>query len=364
MSDTIPGTRPTREGAEEVRSDKRTWTLPERQWVEYLLKKLQLYSSTDPDSCHASKLLNLGSLLKACGLELPAADPAVGCEPLKVKLADTSGPGTESGAPEIQREGGPTLTQRDGPATEPQEKAKKGYDPSTDEDGDQARWDASMARAEALQDRSDKAFEREQQLMNRMENLIWLAELHLAKLIARESGSATEADIKRTQELNKERGWEENKAKVGTIPTEQTGNPLIPSGATSSYPKLKREPEFTLGGYIPASQMPPEGYIWKTAPSHGKLKEQMTDGGFVPGLPDPEKLPLPGEKIIAKPEPTALDKASQRIRQLEQANEDQAAIIQDLHGQLASMENVNHKRRELGDRLIELAKDLEKWRNE
>jgi hypothetical protein len=28
------------------------------------------------------------------------------------------------------------------------------------------------------------------------------------------------------------------------------------------------------------------------------------------------------------------------------------------------MENVNHKRRELGDRLIAIAKELEKWRNE
>lgn len=375
MSDTIPGTRPTREGAEEVRSDKRTWTLPERQWVEYLLKKLQLYSSTDPDSCHASKLLNLGSLLKACGLELPAADPAVGCEPLKVKLADTSGPGTESGAPEIWREGGPKLTQRNGPATEPAKTEQELWEV------EMQRWRAHIQKCEEhigeaadlhhkCQQAFEKAFEREQQLVTRMEQLLEKAELLLVRIVARQSGAPTEADIKRTQELKRERGWEENKATVGTIPTEPIGNPLIPSGSTSSFPQIKRE--FAQGGHIPASQMPKPDYT---------IEKTHTDASAYPGAkPGPEtasarirQLEQANEeqaKIIERLNNEAADYVhviqglNGDIRQIEQARKVQAMILEDLNRKLSDLENANNKRRQLGDRLIELAKDLKKWRNE
>lgn len=343
MSDTIPGMRPTRQGAEEVRSEKRTWTLQERQWVEYVLKKLSQYSSWHADSHNADKILKLGGLLKACGLEMLEDDPAVGCEPLKVKLADTSGPGTESGVPEIQREGGPTLTQRDGPATEP---AKT----------DQQRWDASMARAEALQDRSEQAFEREQKLITRIENLVEQADLFLARLIARQSGAPTEADIKRTQELNRERGWEENKATVGTIPTEQPGNPLIPSGSTSSFPKLKRE--FAQGGL---SEVRPEPVVRLTGNPADIYKVPTIEPGSPLAKEMMEQLRRSEQAAHGT---AALETASQRIQQLEQANEEQAKVIEYLRSSLADAKEVNQKRRRLGDRFIELAKDLEKWRNE
>lgn len=52
------------------------------------------------------------------------------------------------------------------------------------------------------------------------------------------------------------------------------------------------------------------------------------------------------------------------IRQIEQARKVQAMILEDLNRKLSDLENANNKRRQLGDRLIELAKDLKKWRNE
>lgn len=391
MSDTIPGTRPTRQGAEEVKGGLRAWTIGERYWTEHILRKLNQWENLAPDYESAEKLLKLGGLLKASGVELPEADPATGFEPpkdrpreifksdfgttiedlekrgLKVKLADTSGPGTESGAPEIWRDGGPTLTQRDGPATEPAKPPKWFGDavnqleqrnsvtsepPKTISElpkTDQQRWDASMARAEALQQRAETMFAREERMLLRFEALLEQADLLLLRIVAREAGLRVVP-------------WRENKATVGTIPTEQTSNPLIPSGSTSSYPKLKRSEDNSVDIGAPlgpnqqgrvrttitdATEFDPSKSVWRTGVSHGKLKQEMTDGELIP-----------------KPEPTGPETASQRIRELEERIKAMQQTIEDLHGQLASMENVNHKRRELGDRLIQMAKELEKWRNE
>lgn len=254
----------------------RAWTLSERHWTEHVLRKLNQWENLAPDYESAEKLLKMGCLLKSSGLELPEADNATTFDSATDRPRDIYKPAIESVAPEIRREAGPTITQRRGQRRKP---AKT----------DQQRWDSSMARAEDLQRRSEAMFEREERILIRFEALLEQADLLLVRLVAREAGLKIDP-------------WRENKATVGTIPTEQPGNPLIPSGSTSSFPKLKREP-------------------------------------------GPET-------------------ASQRIRQLEEQIKAMQETIEHLHGQLANMEDVNHKRRELGDRFIAMAKQLEKWRNE